>query len=344
MATAYDYIESNKRKSLIWAALFPVSLMAFAFFTIWLMYFLWGVCSYFHPTNIFSWQSIWHNIWQGSLQTSLWALPLCGGLALFWSLQALQQGDQIVLEAIPSVRMVDKWDAYDACTLLENLCLTTGDYLPKLYVLEDDSMNAFSVGMTPMHSAIVVSSGLLKHLDRVELEAVLAHELAHIRHYDTRLMVVLTVCVAFFTFCGEWLYYGEEKDNWIGGHSGRGLVTRRRFPLFVYLGAMLMGYGYIIAPFLRFAWSKQRDFLADAQAALTTRHPRALIKALWHINRDSRIEVLEGQPMIGAMCIARPDFASTIFTRLSGLEQAHPPLEERVLALNDMDGLFLEQQ
>lgn len=346
MATVYDYIERNKRKSLILVALFPVSFALFAYISVLLGYLLWGVLRYNQSNNIWSFASLWHQSFLSAHELCKWVLPLAVGLAIFWAWQAWKQGDQIVLENVPLLRRLDKFEAYDAYTLLENLCISTGDYMPQLYVIDDDSMNAFAVGMDPMHGGIVLSSGLLKNLDRVQLEAVLAHELAHIRHYDTRVMVIIITCVAFFTFAGEMLFFGQERDS-IGEGFAENVAPFQRtrgMPLLVYVGGMLLIYGYFLAPFLRFALSRTCESLADGQAVLATRHPRALISALWKIEKDSRIEALDTNSLLGGLCIARPKGEETLFERLSGIGRTHPPIEERIRDLNDMDGLFLKSQ
>lgn len=342
MATAYEYIERNKRRSLILAALFPLSFMLFAYLAVLGFFICLGLLKYFHYANVFSFGSIWNHAFLSAHDTCACLLPFCFVVSCFWAWVAYRQGDKILLDFVPGLRSVTRWEEFDAYTSLENLCLAAGMPMPQLYVLDDDSMNAFAVGMHPARAGIVVSRGLLKRLDRAQLEAVLAHELAHIRHYDTRLMAIIITCTAFFTFAGEMLIYGTERDN--ADDSWQATAKRvhfhTRLPLFVYPGLALLAYGYFIAPVIRFALSRTRERLADAQAALTTRHPRALARALWKISEDSRIEVLDGRPLIGAMCIARPLGAERFFDRLSGLGRAHPPVEERICALNDMDGLF----
>ena len=273
MPTAYDYIEKNKRRSRILVALFPISFVIFVYLSVLVFYSLLGLLFYIRPNNIWSLGSLFSMAFVSAHDLCKWLLPLCFALAAFWAWQAWIQGDLMILEALPSVRPLDKWEALDAYELLENLCISSGDYLPQLYLLEDDSMNAFAVGMNPMRSGIIVSSGLLKKLNRTQLEGVLAHELAHIRHYDTRLMVILVTCLAFFTFAGEMLFYGTEKEKvGSGGLSERMEPLRQvRIPLVVYIGAVLMCYGYFIAPLLRFALSRTREYQADAQAVLLTR-------------------------------------------------------------------------
>lgn len=339
MATAYDYIERNKRKSRILTALFPVSFTLFAYLSVMIFFILLGILVYFHHNNILSFESIWQRAFLQTHETCLWLLPICFAMAIFWAWQAWKQGDQIVLESIPRIRPLYKWDAPEVHQLLETLCITSGDYLPQLYVLEDDALNSFAIGMSPMHAGIVLSNGLIKKLDRVQLEAVLAHELAHIRHYDTRLMVIIITCVAFFTFAGEMLFYGMEKED-VGDDWARQVepLHRVRLPGLMYAGLMLMCYGYVIAPILRFALSRTRESLADAEAVLLTRYPKGLIRALWVIDQDSHIAALDRHSLLTAMCIAQPKGPESFFYRISGIGQSHPPIAQRIYDLRQMDG------
>lgn len=340
MSTAYYHIEKNKRYSRILVVLFPVSFTLFIYLAVLLFYILLGLLFYTRPNTILSFGSVWNMAFVSAHELCKWLLPVCFGVAVFWAWQAWKQGDQMILESLPSVRRLDKWEAEDVHNLLENLCITSGDYLPQLYLLEDDSMNAFAIGMSPMHSGIIVSSGLLKKLNRSQLEGVLAHELAHIRHYDTRLMVIIVTCLAFFTFSGEMLFYGTEKEN-VGSDSlseQMEPLRRIRVPHAVYFGAVLMCYGYFIAPIIRFALSRRREYLADAQAVLLTRYPKGLASALWKISSDSRIEALDSHSLLGTMCIETPKENKSFFERISGIGQTHPPVEDRIRALRDMDG------
>ena len=339
MATAYEYIEYNKRKSRLLVALFPISFTLFVYLSVLLFFVLIGLLTYFRANNILSFESIWRHAFLSAHEACVWILPLCFLLAVFWAWQAWKQGDQIILQSVPHLRELNKWDEPEVYNLLENLCISTGDYLPQLYILEDNSMNAFAVGMDPMRAGIVVSRGLITKLDRAQLEGVLAHELAHIRHYDTRLMIIILTCVAFFTFAGELFFYGTEKDNLESDLAGKLAPLRQaRIPLLVYVGAMLLCYGYVVAPALRFALSRTRESMADAQAVLMTRYPKGLTSALWRISQDSEIEALDGHSLLGVMCIARPIKKDSFFEKISGIGRTHPPVEDRILDLRKMDG------
>lgn len=337
MAVAYSHIEKNKRNSLILALLFPLSVMLFTYLAVTGFYLLLGVLSYYRPTAYMTFGSTLRVSCAAAWDSCQWILPLVFLISAFWAYIALKDGDQFIIDMVPRARRLPSWEEDDAHRMLENLCITVGVQIPQLYVLEEETLNAFSVGVRPERSAIVLSSGLLKKLNRQQLEGVLAHELSHIRNYDVRLMTMLIMCLAFFTFAGEYFVYGTEKKDAESVFEPR----RVRVPVLIYVGFMLLGYGYFIAPFLRFAFSHTREKLADAQAALMTRNPRALAQALWLISENSHLSSISHSELLGLLCIDDPSRSSTFFARVSGIMLSHPPIGERMRALNDMDGLFL---
>ena len=338
---AYEYIKRNKRRSLILAALFPISFTLFAFLIIFFIHFLGTIYYYVHSSIDIVWSKLFSASFMAAHEWCKIVLPICFALSAFWARIAIKDGGKFVLEYIPGISPILKLDHFDAFTTLENLCLTAGMPMPDLYELNDDSLNAFSVGVCPEHAAIVLSKGILEKLDRSQLEGVIAHELAHIRNYDIRVMAVLITCLAFFTYAGEMFIYGTEKENLTGDPRVDDKVFRIP-PLLAPIGIALVVYGYFVAPVIRLALSRERESLADAEAALLTRNPQALAKALWRISEDSRLETLDRLSLVGAMCIENPHANPNFFERLSGIGQAHPPVGERIRALNDMDGLFTD--
>ena len=234
--------------------------------------------------------------------------------------------------------------------LVENLCVTRGLPTPKIYVMQDSALNAFATGRNAEHAIIALTSGLLEALDKSELQGVVAHELAHIENRDITLMLLAIEGVAFFTFFGEALLKIPKE---VGGGmqtsnnpliNGGGMVFGFLMGflisfILVVIGFILTLFGYLIAPVLRFAVSRQREFLADATSALTTRNPGALAKALEKISQNSRTAVLRRHPSMAAMCIDSPhDIETSLFNRISGLYASHPPISERIKKLRKMDG------
>ena len=340
MATTYEHIQKNKIRSAILVLLVPVSFVVFVYLAVMIFFLLYSGLNYLSPTSYLTFGSTLQVFHQKAMHVCNIVLPVAFLTGAFWAWIAIHEGDNILLNRMGSVRVLYYFEAEEAHRLLENLCITTGMPKPELYVLEDDSLNAFSVGARPEASGIVLSRGLLEKLSRVQLEGVLAQQLAHIRLYDVRMMSMVIMCLAFFTFAGEYLIYGTERDN---VDSWEDIVRSPtvRVPILVYIGAVLLLYGYLLAPFIRFALSRKYQFLADAEAALMTRYPKGLAKALWRISQNSRLVVLDRTELLGVLCVENPQARETFFSHISGLFRSHPPVEERIRALNDMDGLFL---
>ena len=338
MATTYEHIKKNKFRSAILVLLVPLSFVVFVYLAVMLFFLLCSGLHYLSPTSYLTFGSTLQVFHQKAMHVCNIVLPVAFLTGAFWAMIAVKEGDNILLNCMGGVRVLYYFEAEEAHRLLENLCIAAGMPKPELYIMEDASLNAFSVGASPEASGIVLTRGLLETLNRVQLEGVLAQQLAHIRLYDVRMMSMVIMCLAFFTFAGEYFFYGTERDNI---DSWADALRRPRMPMLMYIGAALMGYGYLLAPFIRFALSRNYQFLADAEAALMTRYPKGLAKALWYISGHSRIVALDRTELLGVLCVENPQPYVTFFSRISGLFRSHPPVEERIRALNDMDGLFL---
>ncbi|MCH7837143.1 MAG: M48 family metallopeptidase [Chloroflexi bacterium] len=215
---------------------------------------------------------------------------------------------------------------------VENLCIGAGLPMPKVYVIEDGSPNAFATGRDPDHAAIAVTRGLLQKLEPLELEGVLAHELSHIGNYDIRVMTVVVVLVGIAALMADFLlrltFFGAGRRSSNRGKGGGGAV------LIIYAVALL---GAILTPIaaqaIRFAVSRQREYLADASAALLTRSPDALARALEKIAADpDPLEV--ANKATAHLYINNP--LREHKSLLNNLFSTHPPIEERVRLLRAM--------
>ncbi len=215
---------------------------------------------------------------------------------------------------------------------VENLCIGAGLPMPKVYVIEDGSPNAFATGRDPDHAAIAVTRGLLQKLEPLELEGVLAHELSHIGNYDIRVMTVVVVLVGIAALMADFLlrltFFGAGRRSSNRGKGGGGAV------LIIYALALL---GAILTPLvaqaIRFAVSRQREYLADASAALLTRSPDALARALEKIAADpDPLEV--ANKATAHLYINNP--LREHKSLLNNLFSTHPPIEERVRLLRAM--------
>ena len=215
---------------------------------------------------------------------------------------------------------------------VENLCIGAGLPMPKVYLIEDGSPNAFATGRDPEHAAIAVTRGLLQKLEPLELEGVLAHELSHIGNYDIRVMTVVVVLVGIAALMADFLlrltFFGAGRRSSNRGKGGGGAM------LIIYALALL---GAILTPLvaqaIRFAVSRQREYLADASAALLTRSPDGLARALEKIAADpDPLEV--ANKATAHLYINNPLREHKSF--LNNLFSTHPPIEERVRLLRAM--------
>lgn len=240
--------------------------------------------------------------------------------------------DKIVL-SISGARVANSKEDKLFTSVAENLCIGAGLPLPKLYVIEDSAPNAFATGRDPDHAVVCVTSGLLTKLDRTELEGVIAHELSHVKNYDTRLMSIVSVMVGLIALLGDWFFRASfhgrrNSDN--DNKSGIGA-------LIMILGIIFAILSPIIAQLIQLAISRRREFFADATGVALTRQPQGLILALQKISADH--EPLEAANKATAhLYIANPfkDHAKSGVSWFSDLFNTHPPIQERIATLQKM--------
>jgi len=221
-------------------------------------------------------------------------------------------------------------DNFDFYTVAENLAIAGGIPKPKLYVIDDTAPNAFATGRDPSHAVVCATTGLLDKLDRRELEGVIAHELSHVKNYDTRLMSIVAILVGSIAFLADWfmrsLWWGRGRDREDRGSSSS---------IFLILGIVLAILSPIIATIIQLAISRRREFLADASGALLTRNPDGLARALEKISGDK--EVLEAATNATAhLYIVNPFKGKNFGAWFAGLFDTHPPLAERIKILRSM--------
>jgi heat shock protein HtpX len=234
--------------------------------------------------------------------------------------------------AISQAREVTKEEEPELFRTVENLCIGAGLPMPKVYVIEDGSPNAFATGRDPEHAAIAVTRGLLQKLDRLELEGVIAHELSHIGNYDIRVMTIVVVLVGLAALMADFAlrltFWGAGRRSSNRGRSGGAGVA---IVYAIALVAIILT--PIVAQLIRFAVSRQREFLADASGALLCRNPDALARALEKISADpDPLEV--ANKATAHLYINDPLREHGSF--LNNLFATHPPIEERVRLLRAM--------
>ncbi len=207
--------------------------------------------------------------------------------------------------------------------LVENLCIGAGIPLPKIHVIEDQALNAFATGRDPEHASIAVTRGLLNHLDKLELEGVLAHELSHIKNYDIRVMTVTVILVGTLAILADVFL---RSLFW-----GSGNRRNRNGGLFLLLGLLLAVIAPITAQLIKLAVSRKREYLADASGALITRYPAGLADALAKI-ANSHTELATANAATAHLFINNPlkkDAFHSLFA-------THPPIADRIRLLREM--------
>jgi heat shock protein HtpX len=205
--------------------------------------------------------------------------------------------------------------------LVENLCISTGMTMPKVNVIEDDSLNAFASGISTKTYSVSLSRGIINKLSDEELEAVIAHELTHIRNRDVRLLIISIVFVGIFAFISQALFRSMQF-----GRIGRG----KKEGSGILIALVLALVGYLIASLLRFALSRKREYLADAGSAELTRRPHALASALRKISTDPTIEAVKRKD-VAQMFIENPQVKEGKSTfSVSSLFATHPPINKRI--------------
>lgn len=333
MATTYEHISQNKWRTALLVLFFPVSLAILAWITLYLLFVFGGVnASSAQTAQTVDMMAASAPI-TASVSTSLaYVLPFVWLGAMIWLYVSWYVGAPIVLSGT-GAKEISRTSNPEIYRLVENLCITRGLPVPKIYIMEDPSLNAFATGRDPEHAIIALTTGIIQKLDRAELEGVIAHELAHVENRDIRLMLLIVAGISFFTLLAEICFrMAASSSRRSGKDKGNNAV------FFLVIGIMLTIYGYIVAPLIRLAVSRTREYQADASAALMTRNPGALASALRKISADPRVEALDNRETVAAMCIANPLGSARFFSLISGLWATHPPIEKRVQALLEMDG------
>jgi heat shock protein HtpX len=265
-------------------------------------------------------------LWAGVQLSAAWPYALVGAGLWFAVAYAFYQS---MIDAATGARPTDAPQLYN---LLENLCISRGIPMPSLRVMDTDALNAFASGLHKGQYAITVTRGLTQRLEPDELEAVLAHELTHIRNHDVRLLVIAVIFVGIFSFIGEMFFRGlrsfdgggirirtsGSSSNDSGGAAGAKILA-------VVVALVIIAVSYALAVVVRFALSRRREYLADAGAVELTKNPDALIRALRKISDDPVVERAPSE--------VREMFIENPHAEFGGLFATHPPIERRIAAL-----------
>jgi heat shock protein HtpX len=281
----YQQIDSNKRKSILLMLLFIIIISGLVY--AWSLYY--GTGSYI--------------------------VVLAFIIASVMSLISFYAGDKVAL-AQAGARQIKREDNKYVWRMVENLSITAGVPMPKVYIINDPSMNAFATGRDPNHSSIALTTGLIENLKNEELEGVIAHELSHVKNYDIRLMMIVIICVGIITLLADWMI---RSAIW----GGRGRSSKNNGNVLIIIGLVLAVLSPLFAKLIQLAVSRKREFLADASGAMLTRYPEGLARALEKISAQN-------QPLRRANKATAHLYISNPLKKTSKFFSTHPPVDQRI--------------
>jgi len=297
MATLYTQAEANIRKTWLYLTFFFLFIIGLGW-----------VISYFLQTSIILWIAV--------------ILSILMSFFSYW------YSDKIVL-AMAKAKPIEKKDNPELYRIVENLSITAGLPLPKIYIIEEAQPNAFTTGRDPKHAVVAVTRGLLERLERVELEGVIAHELAHIGNKDILLSTIVVVLVGVVVIMTDFFF----RISFWGGFGGRDRRGGGGAMILIALALAILA--PIFATLIKLAISRKREFLADASGALLTRYPEGLARALEKISQDPR-PLKVANDATAHLYFANPFRGKEKTSWLHRLFMTHPPVEERLKALGGM--------
>lgn len=254
-------------------------------------------------------------------------IPFVIFVCLIWFLIAYFSNTAIIRRAT-GAKPLERKDNKRIYNLVENLCIANNMQMPKINIIEDDSLNAFASGINKSSFTVTLSRGIINKLNAQELEGVIAHELTHIRNNDVKLLIVSIVFVGIFSFLTQILFrsifYSSSRSS-NSKESGNG-----KFVMIV-VALILAAIGYVITILMRFAISRNREYMADAGGAEMTKNPLALASALRKISGDPCIESVS-QHDVAQLFIDNP-MAKGVKMSFNSLFATHPPIEKRIQIL-----------
>lgn len=261
----------------------------------------------------------------GDITIMFWVL----GIAIAWAIfQYFVAGSEAI--SMSGAVEVQKADNPRLFRIVENICIATGTPMPRVYIINDQAPNAFATGRDPEHAMVAATSGLLDLMDDSELEGVMAHEMGHVRNYDIRVSMIVFGLVVAVGIIADILvrmawFSGNRRDDNGGGN-----------PVVMIFGILSLVLAPIVATLVQLAVSRQREYLADATSAMTTRNPEALARALQKL-KDYGRPLQRQSTSMAHLWIADPDPKPNLAQRLMS---THPPIEERIARLHEIGGKF----
>src|SRR4029077_6004774 len=307
----YSHIQSNKRRS--------VALLIGLFFLVYLLVFAGALVAEGLTTN-----APLDYLVQAAIYDFTKAAPFATIGTIIWVAIAYKF-HQSMIDAVTGAREVSRAEEPRLYNLLENLCISRGITMTTLRIADDDALNAFATGLNEKQYSITVTRGLMSALNDREMEAVLGHELTHIRNGDVRMLVIAVVIAGVISFFGEMIFrlffqasfYGVRRSSSDDRKGGSGIA--------IVIAIALIAVAWILSIVIRFALSRQREYLADSGSVELTKNPDAMISALRKI--EGRGELPGATSAVMEMCIDNPRGG------FSNIFDTHPPIDARVAAL-----------
>lgn len=256
----------------------------------------------------------------GDVLTGVAIAAVLAALAIVFTFRS---GSRLVL-SIAGAQVADPKKYAQLVDLVEALAMGDGLPMPAIYVIDDESPNAFATGISPTHASVTVTTGLLAVMDREQLEGVLGHELSHIKNYDTRLLLIVTTLLGMAGLAASIVWRSAFFMR------GRGRDGQQLVLLVFAAGALLAVIGFVVGPIIRLALSRRRESLADASSVELTRNPAGLIRALRTLQNND-VPLKKFNHATAAMCIDDP--LQHHEGRVHRLFDTHPPLAERIATL-----------
>jgi heat shock protein HtpX len=308
----YTHIQSNKRRS--------AALLVGLFLLVYVMTYAGALLA-----EALSGDASLDYLMRAALRDFLVSLPFVTAGTALWILIAYKF-HQSMIDAITGGREITRQEDPRLYNILENLCISRGITMPKLKVMESDALNAFATGMNPKQYSITVTTGLQQRLDDAELEAVLGHELTHIRNGDVRLLVIAVIIAGVLAFFAELVFrlmfqgglrWRSRGDGDRKGSGGAAIA--------ILIAVVLIAVAWFLSVFIRFALSRKREYLADAGSVELTKNPDAMITALRKI--EGRGELEGATSAVMEMCVDNPR------SGFADLFATHPAIDKRVEAI-----------
>jgi len=313
----YTHIQSNKRRS--------IALLIGLFFLVYVMVFAGALLAEALTTfNSYNAPPLDYLIRAAEFDF-IKALPFATIGTVVW-IAIAYKFHQRMIDAVTGAQPVTRQQEPRLYNLLENLCISRGITMPTLRIADDDALNAFATGLNEKQYSITVTHGLINALNDKEIEAVLGHELTQIRNGDVRMLVIAVVIAGVISFFGELVFrIFFQNVMWGGGRRSSGDDRKGGAGLAIIIAIAIIAVVWILSIVIRFALSRQREYLADAGSVELTKNPDAMISALRKI--EGRGEIPGANSAVMEMCIDNPRVG------FSNVFDTHPPVEARVEAL-----------